>query len=521
MSAWLQLRDFPALSLTAIPWLTLLLGLPLLGALLVWCWPRRALRLARGLSSLCLIISLVVVVGFDPRQTGFQLIDAADWLPGIKAGYLVGIDGLSLWFLPATALIFFALFWLESDAPAATPGNSADGGPGHGAARPQPSRWLAMLLLLQGNLFGVFCALDTLLLFTFWELSALPLYFLVSHWGQGEVRETAALRTLLLMLGSGIALLLGLLVLGSATATALDLPGLVFDLPRLLSVSLSRDTQRLAFALLLLGLAVKIPLLPLHSWLPGLALAAPAPLMASLLGIKLGLYALIRLAIPLAPAAAQEWHWLLAGLGTAGLLYGSVAALGQTNLRVIFAYLGMAHAGLGVLALSSFSVAALQGCILLALGLTLSSGGLYLVLEMLYRRCGSLDLHALGGLASSMPRLVTLLLILAFLGLGLPGSINFVAEFTILLAVLPQHAGASLAALFALILAAAAALGPCQRLAFGPARTATPGPDLDRREALLATLLVLLTLGFGLFPDLLLGYMASSSEHWVARLPAH
>jgi NADH-quinone oxidoreductase subunit M len=357
--------------LASWPLLSTLLSLPLLGALLTALWRRKswAQWVALGTAMLTLFCSLLIVAVFDDQDPDFQLLDSATWIPGVNINYLLGVDGLSLLFLPATALLFCGSVvagWRQH-APAALPGV-----------------YFALLLLLEAATLGVFCALDSILFFCFWEFTLLPLYFLVSLWGLGAGRQAAAVRYFLVMLAGGVPLLFGLLALAFGHA---ELSGaLRFDLPTLLATALPERTQYLVFLLLLAGFGVKVPLLPLHTWLPALAMGAPAAVTAVLVGLKLGAYGLIRFAIPLAPLAARELHWLLAGFGTVAILYGSVAALAQSNLRAMLAYASVSHVGLVVLGLASFSVSALQGALLQLLNFSVAAHGQAIESEILLAR---------------------------------------------------------------------------------------------------------------------------------------
>ena len=375
--------------LAAWPLLSILLALPVAGALLTALLRRApwAQWIALGTATSTLLCALLIVAAFDRSDPDFQLLDSADWVSGLNVRYLVGVDGLSLLFLPATALLFC--------------GAIVAGWRVRAAASPlAPGLYFALLLLLEAATLGVFCALDSILFFFCWEFTLLPLYFLVSLWGTGAGRQAAAVRYFLVMLAGGVPLLFGLLALvfGQAAGGAL-----AFDLPTLLATPLPESTQYLVFLLLLVGFGVKVPLVPLHTWLPSLAMGAPAAVTALLVGLKLGAYGLIRFAIPLAPIAARDLHWLLAGFGTVAILYGGVAALAQSNLRSILAYASLAHVGLVLLGLAAFSVSALQGVLLQLLNFSLSAGGSFLALAFLQRRTASTDISQLGGLLRSMP----------------------------------------------------------------------------------------------------------------------
>ncbi len=494
--------------LASWPLLSTLLSLPLLGALLTALWRRKSWTqwVALGSAVLTLLCSLLIVAVFDDQDPDFQLLDSAIWLPGVNIHYLLGVDGLSLLFLPATALLFCGSVvagW-RRHAPPAT-------------AAP-PGVYFALLLLLEAATLGVFCALDSILFFCFWEFTLLPLYLLVSLWGLGAGRQAAAVRYFLVMLAGGVPLLFGLLAL--AFGHAEQGGALRFDLPTLLATALPERTQYLVFLLLLAGFGVKVPLLPLHTWLPALAMGAPAAVTAVLVGLKLGAYGLIRFAIPLAPLAARELHWLLAGFGTVAILYGSVAALAQSNLRAVLAYASLSHVGLVVLGLASFSVSALQGALLQLLNFSVAAGGGFLVLAFLQRRTDSTDISQLGGVIHRLPLLSGFFLLFGLAGIGLPGTSGFPGELLIIVETLHSHTGAGLAALFAMVLAAAAFLSPFRQAFLGPLRNPdlATAEDLLPRELALLLLPALLILTVGVYPLPILELLRPSAEAWVAAL---
>ncbi|MDP3686525.1 MAG: NADH-quinone oxidoreductase subunit M, partial [Sulfurimicrobium sp.] len=307
--------------MNSMPLLSLLfLTLPA-GAALSWLLPRpewaKRIALAAALVDLC--IAIAVVVRFDPSESGFQLVEQANWIPTLNIQYLVGVDGISVLFLPATVLLFIGVILASWNSVTIL-----------------PRLYYSLLLLLETTTLGIFCSLDTMLFFLFWELSLVPLYFLVSLWGIGPNRRYAAVKYILVMLAGGIPLLFGFVLLAYNHAALSG--SLAFDLPTLLATPMGAKLEITVFLLLLLGFAVKTPLFPLHTWLPLMAMEGPAAVTALLLGIKLGAYGLIRFVIPLAPHAAHQMHWLLVGLGTIAVLYGAVAALAQSNLRRMLAY---------------------------------------------------------------------------------------------------------------------------------------------------------------------------------------
>ncbi|CAK0744803.1 NADH dehydrogenase I subunit M [Gammaproteobacteria bacterium] len=501
------------------------MGLPLLGllflslpagAVVIWLLPRpqwtRYIALATALFSL--VVTLVVVASFDGTQSGFQFIVRLDWMPDLGIHYLIGVDGISVLFLPATALLFVGVILTSWNQLCLSPCptlilKKVTGWAGGGAAR----LYYSLLLLLEAAILGVFCALDTILFFLCWELTLAPLFFLVRLWGTGAHRHHAAVKYTLVMLAGGVPLLFGFLLLSFHA-------GLAFDLPTLLATSLPPDTETLVFLLLLLGFGVKVPLPPLHTWLPLMAMEGPIAATALLTGLKLGAYGLIRFAVPLAPHAAREFHWLLAGLGTTGLVMGAIIALVQTDLRRMLAYAGLSHVGLVVLGIASFNLQGIQGAILQLLHFTIAAGGAFLLVAFLHSRTGTTDSRELGGVAQTMPLLASLFLLLGLAGMGMPGTSGFPGELLILLGAFKTHAGAGLAALFAMIVGAANFLGMYRRVFLGPANQVVvrESIDLRPRELGMALAMALIILAVGFFPGWWLDLIRPAAKIWVERL---
>lgn len=489
----------------SIPFASSLLLIPVAGALAVWLWPQpaRVRQVALATVAAELVVAVGLIGAFDRADPGFQLVERARWIPSLNIEYLVGVDGISVLFLPLSALLFLGVIMASWNV-----------------QRAMNRLYYGLLLLQLATTIGVFCALDTLLFFLFWELSLLPLYFLNSLWGIGPNRRFAAAKYTLVMLASGVPLLFGFLVLAfnHAQASAVALPaGLAFDLPRLLATPASPGLQLVVFLLLLAGFAAKTPLFPLHTWLPSLAMEGPLGVTALLVGLKLGVYGLIRFALPLAPDAARELHWLLAGLGTIGILYGAVTALVQTNLRRMLAYAGLSHVGLVLLGIASFSVQGIQGAVMQTLNFVLVAGGLFLLVGFLYRRTGSTDTLSLGGAIHSMPRLGALFLLFVLAGIGVPGTSGFPAEFLLIMAALTSHTGAGLAALFGAVIGAGYALGMYRRAFLGPATNPALAQAHDLRPAEMALALsyavVIVIIGF--WPSLVLDLIAPAAKLWA------
>lgn len=483
--------EFPLLSL-------LLLLLPL-GAVLTAVFPGREARWAALTTAvLALLVTLVMVGQFDTQQVGFQLVEKTPWMADLGIHYLLGVDGLSILFLPFTALLFIAVILASWNA-----------------IRTLPRLYFALLLVLECTIMGIFTALDTILFFLFWELTLLPLFFLISLWGNGANRRYAGVKYSLFMLAGGLPLLIGFVVL------AMHNPGgMSFSYIDLLQGSRDHGVQVTVFFLLLLGFGVKIPLFPLHTWLPLVAQEGPATTVALLTGLKVGAYGLLRFALPLAPDAAREYQWVLVGLGMIGVLYGAVAALSQTSLRRMLAFSSLSHVGLVVLGIAAFSVQGIQGAVFQLLNFTVVAGGLFLITGFLHQRTGSTEVLSLGGVAKSMPLLASLFFFLGLAGIGMPATSGFPAEFLLIVSVLETHTGAGLVVLFVVILGAAYFLNFFRKAFLGETRhdIIRDAPDLKPRELAVLLVLVVVVLVFGFYPQAILDVTETSSQYWVSLM---
>ncbi|MGX2040847.1 complex I subunit 4 family protein [Methylocaldum sp. MU1018] len=490
------------------PILTILIILPLAaaGCLLFLRDPASARRFVLAASIAELLLSLVLLGLFDFGSAKMQLIERAAWIPSLNISYVVGIDGLSILFPPLTALLTLAVIlasWTQ--------------------VQTQVRLYLALTLLLESATLGVFCALDLALFFLFWELTLIPIFFLVSLWGIGPQRRYAASKYTLFMLAGGVPLLFGiiLLALNHAEATgSSSLHGLSFDYLTLLHQPVSEELRTAVFVLLFLGFAVKAPLFPFHTWLPTVAMEGPAGVSALITGLKLGLYGLMRFTIPLVPDAAREHMWVLTTLGTVGVLYGALIALKQTNLRRLLAYSSISHAGFVVIGLTTLNQQGVQGALFQLINFATVSGGIFLLAGFLHHRLGSTELSSLGGLARSMPLLTTFVFLLGIAAIGVPGTNGFAAEHLIIIGAFKAHVGTGLAMLLGVILGAAYFLVFFQRAFLGPLRLSTvrAAADLRPRELALAGALVALVLFSGLVPGIVTDASRPAVAAWIARM---
>jgi len=497
------------MSNAGFPVLSLLILLPLFGALAVALI--RNIRLSKNIALLVaaleLIATLVVVQLFNAELGNqFQLVERHAWIANLNIEYLIGVDGISVLFLPMSALLTLMVVVASWNS-----------------VQHLTRFHFALLLALEGITIGVFLALDMALFFLFWELTLPPIFFLIGLWGIGSGRRSAAIKYTLFMLFGGVPLLFAIIILAVNHATAVggSVPqDLAFSLPVLLETPLPDNLQALVFLLLLLGFAVKAPLVPFHTWLPTVAMEGPTQMAALLTGLKLGAFGIIRFAMPLAPSAAVQYSWALGIVGAITLVYSALIALQQTNLRRLLAYASVSHVGLVIVGITSLNMQGIQGAIFQLLNFTIIAGSLMLVAGFIQHRLGSTEAIHLGGLAKVMPRLTCFYFLFALASIGIPGTSGFPAELLLIVSTMLAHPSISIAALLGAVLSAAYMLSFTRRAFFGPITQdgVKQLQDLRPRELTLLCVSALLILGFGFFPNSVLKTNRATAEAWLSRL---
>ncbi|GIU97325.1 MAG: NADH:ubiquinone oxidoreductase subunit M [Actinomycetota bacterium] len=487
--------------------LTLLTFLPLVGAA-VLLLGGRAVRdeaarwIALGTTVAAFLVALAVYGRFDPALAGFQLVERATWVPAIGLHYVVGIDGVSLWLVLLTAFLFpiavLASWTIGRDV----------------------RLYMVAMLVLETAVIGSFLALDLLLFFLFFEAILVPMYLLIGGWG-GERRVRAAVKFFLFTMAGSAFLLVGILVLWARSSGLADGP--TFDLRQLLAVaaSLPPATARWLFLAFLVGFAVKVPLVPLHTWLPDAHTEAPTAGSVLLAGVllKVGTYGLVRFNLPLFPEASRAFATLVSILAILGILYGAVCAMMQSDVKRLVAYSSVSHLGFVVLGIFAFTDQSLTGGVLQMVNHGLATGALFLVVGMLYERTHTRELGAMGGLAGAMPWLLGAYLVAVFASVGLPGLNSFVGEFLVIVGTFAVHRWFGTLAALGVILAAIYLLWSYQRVAFGPIRDEHRRlADLDLREAVVLAPVLSLLLVFGVAPGVLTEAIAPAARSVVARV---
>ena len=487
---------YSAVHMADIPWLSiLLLILPLGAALTIFAPEAKARLVALATHIVVFFVSLMIVFNFDSNLSGFQLVEKYPWISSLNIHYFIGVDGISILFLPATALLFMMVTlssWNNIQTLRRT--------------------YFALILILEFAILGVFSAIDTVLFLFFWETTLIPLYFLLSLWGVGANRRYAGMKYVLFMMTGGLPIAFAFVLL------AIQPDGsYIFDYTLLVKVAGDNPYQSVIFFLLLFGFGIKTPLFPMHTWLPVLGQEGHPGTIATVVGLKLGAYGLLRFTVPMAPDAAHTFQWLLIALGIIGVIYGAVAALSQTNIRRMLAFSSLSHVGMVVLGIATFSIQGIQGAVFQLLNLTMVAGGLFLLTVFLLQRIGSTDIISLGGVAKTMPLLTSFFFFLGLANMGVPGTSTFPAEFLIIISALDKYTGVGLAALFGIILGAAYFLSIFRKSFLGGCKNeiVADAVDLKPRELFIAFIMSAIVLIVGLYPQLVLGVIEQASQGWL------
>lgn len=496
------------MSAVNFPLLSVLIILPLLGAIAAGLAGNkdRARKIAAFVAAIELLGSLLALYWFNPDDSGqFQLLERHAWMPSLNVEFLLGIDGISVLFLPMSAFVTLMAIVASWNS----------------IQHLEPFHY-ALLLALEGITIGVFTALDMVLFFLFWELTLPPIFFLIGLWGIGPHRRVAAIKYTLFMLFGGTALLIAIVILAINSAPQADGIGtqMVFSLPVLLEKPLPDELQGTVFLLLLLAFAVKTPLIPFHTWMPTATVEGSPQVAALLTGLKLGAFGIIRFTMPLAPSAAVEYSWILGVLGAITLIYGALIALYQSNLRRLLAYASVSHVGLVIVGIAALNMQGIQGALFQLFNFTIVASSLMLIAGFIQHRLGSTEIVHLGGLAKVMPKLTCFYFLFALASIGVPGTSGFPAELLLIISALVAHPSLGIAALAAAVLSAAYMLDYTRRAFFGPIihQTVRQLQDLRRRELLLLCVPALLVLVFGLFPNIILHIHEKAADAWLSGI---
>jgi NADH-quinone oxidoreductase subunit M len=488
--------------------LTAAIVVPFAGALALLALRRLDERTARRVAFVVTLVPLaLLVVAWGRFDTGsrrmFQLTETASWIPSLGVAWRVGVDGIALAVASVSAVVFTAAVAYPVDT------------------RGRPRHYYGWLLFLEAVSIGLFVTTDLLVFYVFFDLSLVGMYFLIAQWGHGDAR-TSALKYYNYTLAGSLVMLLGILGLSLKTDP------LTFDMATIIRTQpLAAGGARAGFVLaaLVFGLAVKTPLVPVHTWLPPAHVDAPGPVSAVLAGVllKMGVYGMIRLPLSMLRDTFADWAWLLAVIAVVSIVYGSLVALGQPNLKRRIAYTSVNHMGYAVLGIAVAGVLgsshadarrlALTGATVEMVAHALITGALFLVAGSFWRRTQDYDLDHYGGVAGPAPRLAFATTIAAFASLGLPGLAGFVAEVQIFIGAFAVYPVAAGVGLLGLLVTAALFLQLLQKLFLGELPAERRGfPDLRAAETATLGVLLSLTVVVGVYPRWLLDLVDATSR---------
>jgi len=516
-----------------VPWLTLVMLTPLGAAILLQLVPHdrrgavKAVTIAGTLATAVIVAGLLlaytqnpgryVPIGIRPQDLPlvFQFEEIHDWIPAIGASYHLGLDGLSAWLLALDAAVFLL------------------GAVAVSRSTERLKFYCGLLLVTQTATIGVLLSLDLLLFFLFWEGMLVPLYFLLASYGDRE-RGAATLKFVGYTVAGSLLMLIAIIYLYFHSSAALtghasfDLQTLIFNPgPAQAPVTfLGRELltpQQFAFVAFALAFAIKVPVVPFHTWLPDSYAAAPPATLTFFAGIvsKLGAFGFIRYGLTLFPGPVHDFQWILEGLAVAGIIYAALLALAQTDIKRIVAYASVSHLGFIVLGIFALNVNGINGAIIQMVNHGLIIAALFLVVGYVEARTGTRDRHEIAGLERRMPWLYGLFLVITLAGLGMPGMNSFVGEFTIMLGAFQANPALAVLAGGGVILACWYMLRLHQGLMHEPL---SPGAervrDIGIGERLVLLPLVALMVLIGVFPRPIGDISHSSAAQYVIRASA-
>jgi NADH-quinone oxidoreductase subunit M len=479
---------------TIYPWLSASIWIPIaVGVFLLSAGRDRSPAVVRAVALFGSLISLLATIPIMTRwsadQAGLQFEEKLVWIDSLNAYYHLGVDGLSMWFVPLTAFITVIAVLA-----------------GWKAIEQRVAQYYAAFLILSGLMIGVFCAVDGLLFYVFFEATLIPMYIIVGVWG-GPNRVYAAIKFFLYTLLGSLLMLVALVYLYQASGGSFD----VFAWQRL---PLSLRVQTLLFLAFFAAFAVKVPMWPVHTWLPDAHVEAPTAgsVVLAAIMLKLGAYGFLRFSMPIAPDAAHELAPLVIGLSLIAVVYIGFVALVQTDMKKLVAYSSIAHMGFVTLGFFIFSPIGMQGAIAQMISHGFVSGAMFLCIGVMYDRTHSRNIADYGGVVNTMPRFAAFMMLFAMANCGLPGTSGFVGEFLVILGAVQFNFWIGLAAGSTLVLGAAYSLWMYKRVIFGKVANAVVGElrDADGRELLALALLAAAVLVMGVYPRPLTDAMQES-----------
>jgi len=496
------------------PLLSLIIWLPILGGVYVMLTGRENAAIARkvglGISLVTFIISLLLWVNFDSALSSMQLQENLQWIGAFNVYYHLGVDGISMPLIILTA--FSTVLVIIA---------------GWEVIQKKPEQYIAAFLVMEGMMIGVFCALDAFLFYVFWEGMLIPMFLVIGIWG-GANRVYATIKFFLYTFLGSVLMLVALIYLRVKVGS--------FELSAFHQAELNLTEQIFIFLAFLIAFAVKVPMWPVHTWLPDAHVEAPtggSVILAAIM-LKIGGYGFLRFSLPIAPDASRELDWLLIAMSLIGVVYIGFVALVQTDMKKLIAYSSIAHMGfvtLGFFIMFSLlmpdktidiqkAIIGLEGSMVQMISHGFISAALFLAVGVMYDRIHSREIADYGGVAHSMPVFAAFTVFFAMANSGLPGTSGFVGEFMVIMASFGANFWYAFLAATTLILGAAYSLWMVKRVLYGEIvhEHVKTMKDLNQRELFVMSALAIPVLVFGVWPDPIVDVMHATLEHLLQHI---
>jgi NADH-quinone oxidoreductase subunit M len=487
------------------PILSLILWSPLVFGLLLLLLPSEPVgvprRTAFAFSLVPFLLSLVMLGQFDPSIGTLQLVESVEWMPSLGVRYSLGVDGFSLWLVLLTTLLTpVVLLASWSDI--------------HRRAK----EFMVFMLVLEWGMLGALVAIDLFLFFLFWELMLFPMFFVIGIWG-GERRFYATVKFVLYTMAGTALMLVAVLYL---VLTHAQTGPLTFDIVSLYDTPLGWLQQTLLFWAFAIAFMIKVPMVPVHTWLADAHTEAPTGGSVDLAGVllKMGAYGFLRFALPMFPLAAQDAFPVIVGLAVVGIVYGAMVAFPQPDMKRLIAYSSVSHMGFIMLGIYAFNSVGLSGGVLQMINHGISTSGLFLLVGLMHDRTHTREISDYGGIWAVAPVWSSIFLVVMLGSIGLPGTNGFVGEFLILIGAFHAHPWAAAAGTTGVVLGAAYLLTMYKHVVFGPLVNPKNAhlPDLTRREVAALVPILALTLLIGLYPRFILDRVEPTVDELLSRL---